>query len=145
MHPDTFTPRDFNGAKGLVFLGEHILVYRRDTKTKEAPLCLDLPGGGREGNESPFETFQREVQEEFGIAIKKEDIVFSAAIQSFSQPTKQSFFMVTKPLPYTATDVVFGNEGIEWFLMSPEAVLLCSDSSPRQQARGRQYVRGEAL
>ena len=61
---------NFNGAKGLVYIGNEILVYRRDNNTNSEPLKLDLPGGGRDGNESAFETFSREVMEEFGLEIK---------------------------------------------------------------------------
>jgi len=70
IHENTFKKVDFNGAKGLVFLGNKILVYRRDNKTSNLPLCIDLPGGGRENDESPFDSFKREIKEEFGIDCK---------------------------------------------------------------------------
>jgi len=98
MHPETHKRVAFNGARGLVFIGNKILVYRRDTRTTKFPLCIALPGGGKEGNETPFETFKRELFEEFSVTIDKDDIQFSEANQSADEPQKQSFFLVTKAL-----------------------------------------------
>ena len=62
------------GSKGLVFIDDKILVYRRDGNTTFRPHELDLPGGAPEGKETPFETFKREVKEEFNLDISKEDL-----------------------------------------------------------------------
>jgi 8-oxo-dGTP pyrophosphatase MutT (NUDIX family) len=64
---DDFFKRDLkaDGAKGLILIGSRMLVYRRDNKTKIYPLHIDLPGGGIEEGETPFEGFKREVKEEF--------------------------------------------------------------------------------
>jgi len=113
IHKDTFKKVDFNGAKGLVFLGDQIIVYRRDTNTKKLPGYIDMIGGGREGEESPFDTFKREVKEEIGLDIEKADIHFSYPFQSHDDPTQVSFFFVTKPLKFDKSDVKFGNEGTE--------------------------------
>ena len=51
--------RNFHGVKGLIFIGNKILVYRRDNNTDSFPLYIDLPGGAKELGESPFETFKR--------------------------------------------------------------------------------------
>jgi 8-oxo-dGTP diphosphatase len=63
---------DFTGSKGIVFVGDRIVVTRRDGNTDRHPFKLDLLGGGREGEESPFETFKREVKEEVNLVIEKE-------------------------------------------------------------------------
>lgn len=140
IHEDTFKNIDFNGSKGLVFIGDKILVYRRDNKTTNSPLCIDLPGGGRENNESPFDTFRREIKEEFGIIIDKNDIYFSSVHQSVIEPTKNSFLIVTKPLNFKESDIVFGNEGIEWLLMTPTEFISRPDGIKRQQDRIIQYL-----
>jgi 8-oxo-dGTP diphosphatase len=142
---NTYKQVDFNGAKGLVFLGDKILTYRRDYKTNNKPGCIDLPGGGREGDESPFDTFQREIKEEFGIDIEKDDIHFCCPVQSSMEPGKTSYFLVAKPLNITAADVVFGNEGSEWLLMKPEEFIARPDGIERQQKRVASYMEGKKV
>ncbi len=145
IHENTYKKIYFNGAKGLVFIGEKILTYRRDNKTNNFPLHIDLPGGGRDGDESPFDTFRREVKEEFGINIEREDIQFSCAIPSVTEPGKKSYFVVAKPLSVNATDVVFGDEGIEWFLMTPEEFISRPDGIERQQKSVEKYLNGNLV
>jgi 8-oxo-dGTP diphosphatase len=142
---NTFKKVDFNGSKGIVFVADKMLVYRRDDKTTNFPLCIDLPGGGREGNETPLETFQREVKEEFGINIKKDDIEFSCSVPSVMQPQKKSFFMVTKKLQLKPEDVIFGDEGVEWMLMTTEEYIHRPDGIERQQKRVEKYLAGELV
>jgi 8-oxo-dGTP diphosphatase len=143
IHESTFKKVEFHGAKGLVFLGDKILTYRRDQKTNHFPLQIDLPGGGREGDESPFETFRREVKEEFGIDIKEKDIESSYAIQSSVDPSKTAFFMVTYPLLYSKSDIILGDEGLEWLLMTPQEFIKRTDAVKRHQDRVVKYMKGE--
>lgn len=145
IHPETFKEADFQGAKGMVFIGEKIIVYRRDGMVKNYPNTIDLPGGGREDNESPFETFKREVMEEFGLSIKETDICASFRQDSALYPGKKSFFFVTKPLAYTEKDVVFGYEGVGWMLMSPEEFATAPDGVPMQQKRVQGYLTGKIV
>lgn len=145
IHENTFKKIDFNGAKGLVFLGNKILVYRRDTKTKKSPGCIDMIGGGREGDESPFETFRREVKEEVGLDIQREDVIFSHPFQSYDNPEQISFFFVTKPLKFDASHIKFGDEGIEWLMMTPEEFIKRPDGIQRQQKRVSDYLEGRSI
>jgi 8-oxo-dGTP diphosphatase len=145
IHENTFKKVDFNGAKGLVFLGDKILVYRRDNKTNNWPLNIDLPGGGREGDESPFDTFKREVKEEFGIDIEKNEVEFSCTVQSVIEPDKKSYFIVVKTLRFKSEDIVFGNEGIEWMLITPAEFINRSDCIERQQKRVKRYLAEELV
>ena len=145
IHESTYKKVDFNGAKGLVFLGNKILTYRRDYKTDNKPGYIDLPGGGREGDESPFDTFKREVKEEFGIDIEKSDIQFSCTIQSTIEPDKKSYFLVAKLTQVKASDIVFGSEGAEWLLMTPEEFISRPDGIERQQKRVERYLAGKLV
>jgi 8-oxo-dGTP diphosphatase len=105
------------GTKGLLFVGEKILVYRRDTYTTLFPLCLDLPGGGPEAHETPFQTFQREVTEEFNLHVRPKDIVFHI-VNDPSDDGSISHFVVAK-LPETeARNIVLGDEGTEYMLVT---------------------------
>ena len=145
IHENTFKSIEFNGAKGLVYIGDKILVYRRDSTTKKSPNCIDMPGGGREGNESPFDTFKREVKEEFSIEISKEDVLYSCPFQSYDDPTQISFFIVTKSLKYNADDIHFGNEGTEWQMMTPDEFVHRPDGIERQQARVKNFLEGKPI
>lgn len=131
---------DFHGVKGLVFIGDKIVVFRRDTKTDNFPLMIDLPGGGREANESAFETFKREVNEEFGITIRKTDVVFSKKYQSVLNPSKEAYFIVTKPLDIKENDIIFGDEGTEFLLMSPQDFVNSNEGVKRQQDKVAHYL-----
>lgn len=109
----------FQGAKAAVFIGEDLLVYRRDMKPDiPYPGLWDFPGGGREGDETPEETLFREIDEEFGLCPGPETIRWKRAFPSLTQPDVRLWFFVIT-LPAEAVDaVVFGDEGQEWRLMS---------------------------
>ncbi len=140
IHPDTFKSTKFNGSKGLVMFGDKMLVYRRDGNTQSSPFCLDLPGGGREGAETPFDTFKRELKEEFDLDIQKEQVHSSYQFPSILFPGELSFFFVTKPMNYDIKDINFGSEGLEWMLMTPQEFLERTDAIPRQQDRVRKIL-----
>lgn len=145
LHKNTYKKIPFNGAKGLIYIGDKMLVYRRDNKTDNWPLHIDLPGGGREGGESPFETFQREVKEEFGIGLRKEDIIFSYMFESVMEPGEQAYFFVTRNLDVDVDNITFGNEGVEWMLMTPAEFISHPDGIIGQQKRVRNYLNGKLV
>ncbi len=131
--------RNFHGAKGIVFINKKMLVYRRDNKTDSFPLYIDLPGGGRENNESPYETFKREVKEEFGFKITKKDILYAKQYVSAMDASKESYFIVVR-LNVTEKDIVFGDEGLDFFLIETENYLKLNDAIRRQQNRVLDYI-----
>ena len=51
-----------------------VLLHKRDGKTKINPNAWTFFGGLKEGNETPRETFMRELNEELNIDIKKNEI-----------------------------------------------------------------------
>lgn len=131
---------DFNGSKGFIFIGKKLLVYRRDANVTNFPLMIDLPGGGKEGDETPFETFAREAKEEFGIEIRKENIVHSKAHQSIVEPWKQSYFFVAKLPQSEEASIVFGSEGTEFYLLEVDYYLSREDVIDRHKVRLRDYL-----
>lgn len=129
-----------NGSKGLVFIGEDILIYRRDTNTTRYPLALDLPGGGAEHGETPFITFKREVYEEFGLRILPKHIVYARRYPSSTIKGKFGWFPVAR-LPATCSEeIVFGDEGEAYFLMSISDYLQRNDAWPVFQERTRNFL-----
>ena len=128
------------GAKGLVFIGDKILVYRRDTNTTTFPLKLDLPGGGVENAETPFAAFQRELLEEFGLHVTRGQITYSRRYHSTLQRRQFGEFVVAQ-LPSEAEQrITFGSEGVEYMLMSIDEYLSRTDAWPVFQDRTRDYV-----
>ena len=64
---------DFTGVKVALLVEKSILVVLRDNKPDIPwPNMWELPGGGREGIETPLECLQREVWEELGLTLKEE-------------------------------------------------------------------------
>jgi 8-oxo-dGTP diphosphatase len=129
------------GTKGLVFVGDKIIVYRRDNKTDKYPLHLDVPGGGPEANETPFETFQREVNEEFKLYITSKDIVYGRRYPSNLEKGKFGYYVVAKLPKEMAAEIEFGDEGIEYLLMSLEEYLARDDAWPIFQERAADYAK----
>lgn len=128
------------GSKGLVFVGDDLLLYRRDTNTNNHPLYIDVPGGGSRDGESPFETFQREVKEEFDLHISAEDIVYARRYASESHRDELVYFAVAKLPESAARHIRLGNEGIEYFLMSLDEYMARDDAWTEFQGRARDYV-----
>lgn len=129
-----------NGAKGLVYFGDKILVYRRDSNPDMYPLYLDLPGGGKEEGETPFQTFQREVREEFGLKIEESDIVYVHRFPSMIKQGEFGYFPVVKFADERKNEIVFGQEGLEYYLMTVEDFLKAPDVLPGLQERTRLYL-----
>jgi len=128
------------GTKGLIYVGEQIVVYRRTSDAPSHPGELDLPGGAPEGQETPFETLRREVYEEFGLEIEKKDVVYARRYPSLLQPDKFGWFATAK-LPTEAEEkIVFGDEGDEYMLMTPGAYLARDDAATFLQDRTKDYL-----
>lgn len=111
---------NFDGAKAAVFIGGDLLVYQRDD-IEGLPYrgLWDFPGGGREGDETPEETVLREIEEEFGLTIAPDALGWRRAFQDGANPRDRFWFFVIHLPASTAADVVFGDEGQRWALMSP--------------------------
>ena len=121
---------DFQGCKIALICGDKVLTILRDDKDDiPCPNMWELPGGGREGNESPFECAAREVYEELGIHLDEDCLLWSKIYPSVIFKDKQSVFMVGQLRQEQFDNITFGNEGqayklmpIEEFLKSKQAV-----------------------
>ncbi len=128
------------GSKGLLFVGDKIVVYRRDSKAPIHPLEIDLPGGGPEAHETPFETFKREVKEEFNLDISLQHITYASRYPSMLKPGTFGWFMAAHLPASAAHDIRFGDEGIEYMLLSVDDYLSRTDAWPVFQERTRDYI-----
>lgn len=127
------------GSKGLIFIGENILVYRRDDKTNLYPFHIDLPGGGAEPYETPFQTFQRELLEEFTLKVRPENITYYRKYNSVWEINKVTYFLTARLPENNFKKIVFGNEGTEFMRMSLNEYLERTDAWPLFQERAVDY------
>lgn len=109
---------DFRGAKLALFIGGQLAVIMRDD-TLGLPWAahLDLPGGGREGAETPEDCALRETQEELGLVVQKTELIWR---RRYTASNGQPVWFFAAMLPeHRAQDVKFGDEGQYWTLMPP--------------------------
>ena len=134
---------DFTGCKIALICGDKVLTILRDDKDDiPCPNMWDLPGGGREGNESPFECATREVYEELGIHLDEDCLLWSKIYPSVIFKDKQSVFMVGQLRQEQFDNITFGNEGQAYKLMHIEEFLTSSQVVPQLQGRLRDYLEG---
>ncbi|ANP36867.1 MULTISPECIES: NUDIX hydrolase [Rhodobacterales] len=107
----------FSGAKLALFLGQKIVVILRDDKPDiPYPGHWDLPGGGREQEESPEVCALRETEEEIGLQLAPSDLVWS---RRYSRPRGYVWFFVSHQPAGLVSDIRLGSEGQRWALMDP--------------------------
>ena len=130
--------REFEGAKLALFIGGKLLVIRRDADPNIPwPDYLDLPGGGKESDESPEACVLRETQEEVGLVLRPEQLVWARFYPQ--DPTPAWFFAAHLPEGGEA-DVVFGSEGQGWMLMEPQDYVGHAEAVPHFRLRVRDYL-----
>jgi 8-oxo-dGTP diphosphatase len=70
----------FVGVKIGLLLEDKLIVIQRDNKPGLRFAGLwDFPGGGRDGQESPFECAAREIDEELAVTLKPSSIVWQTS------------------------------------------------------------------
>lgn len=132
---------DFTGSKIALFCGGKLLTILRDDKpTIPWPNMWELPGGGREGDESPFECVAREVHEELGIALTEDCLIWSKVYPSMLFEGRQSVFMVGQLSQEQFDNITFGDEGQAYKLMGVEEFLNSKHAVPQLQGRLRDYL-----
>ena len=105
----------FRGAKLALIHDGCLLTLRRDDHPGlPFPGHWDLPGGGREGAESPADCALREMAEEFGLRLSPARLLWHRA---YAGPAGTGHFFAGR---LTATEIAairFGDEGQEWRMM----------------------------
>ena len=132
---------DFTGCKIALLCGDSVLTILRDDKPSIPwPNMWELPGGGREGDESPFECAAREVHEELGIYLTEDCLLWSKVYPSMLYEGRQSVFMVGQLSQDQFDSITFGDEGQAYKLMSIEEFLKSKQAVPQLQGRLRDYL-----
>jgi 8-oxo-dGTP diphosphatase len=131
---------EFLGAKIALICGDELVAYRRDDKPDiPFPGFWDLPGGGREGSETPLECALRETEEEFGLRLGADLICWERSyVHADDRPP--SWFFVAEIAPDQVAAIVFGDEGQFWRMMALREFVALPDAPPSLQARLRQYL-----
>ena len=133
---------DFTGCKIALFCGDKLLTILRDDKASIPwPNMWELPGGGREGDESPFECVVREVYEELGIHLTEDCLLWGKIYPSVIFEGKQSVFMVGQLRQEQFDNITFGDEGQAYKLRSIEEFLKSKQAVPQLQGRLRDYLK----
>ena len=133
---------DFQGCKIALICGDKVLTILRDDKDDiPCPNMWELPGGGREGDESPFECAAREVYEELGIHLNEDCLLWSKVYPSMLFADKQSVFLVGQLTQNQFDNITFGDEGQGYKLMNVEEFLGSDKVVPQLQDRVRDYFK----
>ena len=132
---------DFTGCKIALFCGDKLLTILRDDKSNiPYPNTWELPGGGREGDESPFECVAREVYEELGIHLTEDCLLWSKVYPSMLFEGKESVFLVGKLTQEQFDSIIFGDEGQGYRMMSTDEFFGSDKVVPQLQERVRDYL-----
>lgn len=135
----------FSGAKIALLSGSQVVVYLRDDKADiPFPGLWDLPGGGREHDESPIACALREVQEEFGIALQEERVHAVQRYVSSLSHGLPTYFCALELAPSEVEEIRFGDEGQHWRLMDVSQFLDLPDAVPHMKHRLKRYLEGSA-
>jgi 8-oxo-dGTP diphosphatase len=129
-------PLDFVGCKAAFLRDADILTYQRDDRPGLGwPGLWDLPGGGREGVETPEACLLRELEEEFGLALGPERLIWRRVFPSMMDPARQSVFFGGVLTGDEVRAIRFGDEGQRWDMM-PVATFVAHDRAvPELQRR----------
>lgn len=132
---------DFGGVKLALICNQELIAIQRDNIPNISfPGMWDFPGGQRDGQETPFRCIQREVEEELGIQLRPEHIVWEKIYPAMVLPNEVAYFMAAE-IPSTMVErIKFGNEGQGWKLMPFQAFLDEPNAVPPLKLRLKDYL-----
>ena len=111
---------EFSGAKLVCLIGGRLLTLLRDDRPDIVfPNHWDMPGGGREGAESPEGSVLREAREEVGLDLAPAALVWRAVFESLTEPGTDALWFAAELPGRAEAKITFGDEGQCWALMAP--------------------------
>lgn len=133
----TDTNADFAATKLLLTRDGDMLTHLRDEiDSIPFPGHWDLPGGGREGDETPMQCGLRELHEEYGLTLPPQRLC-ARAFPSMSRPGLSSWLLVGTITEAEIAAIRFGDEGQDWRMMPVTDYL----THPRSVPAFRDWIR----
>lgn len=134
------TDTDFHGAKVALFIGDRLVCILRDDRSDIPwPAHWDLPGGGREGDETPFACVARETREEIGLNLQLTDVLWKRA---YKRGDLRFWYFVARLELDAGQNLRLGDEGQEIRLFAQEEFLQLDRAVPQFQQRLADYLAG---
>lgn len=112
-------------------------MLRDDRPDIPFPNQWDVPGGGREGNESPELCALRELQEELHLSLPTERILWRSHYEILRDAPRRIWFLAGRIRTAEISQLRLGDEGQEWRMMPIVEFLSRTDaiSHLKQQLR----------
>jgi 8-oxo-dGTP diphosphatase len=131
----------FAGAKLALIRDGYVLTYLRDDREGLAfPGQWDLPGGGREGNESVEGCVLRELLEEFGLILPRDRLIWRQDYRSDHLGGQRVAFFGGTVTKDEIEAIAFGDEGQFWEMMAIDAFLADGRAIVHLQDRLRDFL-----
>jgi 8-oxo-dGTP diphosphatase len=128
----------FHGAKIALLCADAVVVLLRDDRPDIAfPGHWDLPGGGREGSETPLSCVCRETREELGLTLRKQSIHWG---RPFGAGAARTWFFVGQLDPEQIASIVMGPEGQTWRMMRQKEFLRHPRAVPHFKSRLQDFL-----
>ncbi|SFM59909.1 NUDIX hydrolase [Shimia aestuarii] len=128
----------FHGAKLALFIGANLITILRDDKPDIPwPAHWDLPGGGREGDETGAQCVLRETREELGLILPEAALSWG---RLYWRKGRAFWFFAAQMPAETLPQIRFGSEGQRWEAISPREYLTRELAIPQFQSRLADYL-----
>ena len=131
----------FHGAKLALLVGDRLVSILRD-KDAEIPYpdMWDLPGGGREADESPEACVLRELKEELSLTLTEADLRWKRQYVSVLDGESATWFFVAEVPELDINRIRLGAEGQAWRMWDVARFLRMSNVVPMMQTRLSDYL-----
>ena len=131
----------FRGAKLALLSRGRVLTLQRDEKPDlPYPGHWDLPGGGRDGVETPVACVLRELHEEFGLRLPAEALCWRRKNPPSLPGQDATWFFAAEMPTLKPADITFGDEGQTWRLMPVRMFLMHPKTVPHLAERLAIYL-----
>lgn len=131
----------FGGSKIALVCADAVVAYLRDDREGLAFRGLwDLPGGGREGDETPVQCALREVEEEFGLRLGEDRVLALQRYPGTAAGAPDTWFCVARITPEEVAAIRFGEEGQSWLLMPARDFIARPDAVPDLRGRLERHL-----